>query len=125
MIYTDIEQGSQEWHLLKLGKASASHIHEIMATVKSGEAATRRNYKMRLVTEILTGQPEQTYQSYDMELGVEREAQARLAYEFFTGNVVEQVGFIEHPLMADYGCSPDGIVNGEGMIEIKCPKPAT
>jgi putative phage-type endonuclease len=123
--YYYMEQGTEEWFEHKLGKASASHVNDIMATVKSGEAATRRNYRARLVAEILTGEREETFQSVDMANGVEREAQARMAYEFKTDNTVEQVGFVDHPIIEGSGASPDGLIGEEGLVEIKCPKTST
>jgi hypothetical protein len=32
---------------------------------------------------------------------------------------------VEHPTIANAGCSPDGLVGGDGLIEIKCPNTAT
>ena len=45
-------------------------------------------------------------------------------YELETGNAVEQVAFIQQGEMKA-GCSPDGIIGDNGMIEIKCPKTST
>jgi hypothetical protein len=38
--------------------------------------------------------------------------------------LVEEVGFIDHPRIANSGASPDGLV-GDGLVEIKCPATAT
>lgn len=35
--------------------------------------------------------------------------------------VVKEVGFIPHPSIKNSGASPDGLVNDDGLIEIKCP----
>ena len=59
-----------------------------------------------------------------MEWGVATEPQARVAYEVTTGNFVDQIAFVDHPTIKNFGCSPDGVV-GEGLIEIKCPNSAT
>lgn len=59
-----------------------------------------------------------------MEWGTQNEPQARVAYEVSTGNFVDQIAFVDHPKIKDFGCSPDGVV-GEGLIEIKCPNSAT
>ena len=50
---------------------------------------------------------------------------ARLAYEFDTGAVVETVGLVDHPNIPMTGASPDGLVGDLGLVEIKCPQPAT
>lgn len=55
-----------------------------------------------------------------MERWVELEEFARSMYELETGNTVEEVGFIEYNEYV--GCSPDGLVWEDGMIEIKCVK---
>jgi hypothetical protein len=38
---------------------------------------------------------------------------------------VTEVGFIDHPKIPMAGCSPDGLVGEDGMIEVKCPNTAT
>ena len=53
----DFPQGSDEWKAARAGKVTASRINDVMAKIKSGEAAARRDYKFELVTEILTGMP--------------------------------------------------------------------
>jgi predicted phage-related endonuclease len=58
-----------------------------------------------------------------MEWGTEQEPFARMAYEAHTGTFVKEEGFVDHPTIEGFGCSPDGIV-GEGLIEIKCPNTA-
>jgi len=60
-----------------------------------------------------------------MQWGVETEHQARAAYEVTTGDFVEQIAFVDHPSIVNFGCSPDGLVGDEGLIEIKCPNTAT
>ena len=120
------EQRSPEWFAARCGRATGSRAADLLASIKSGEAAARRDYKMELVTERLTGRPadEGGYTNADMQRGVELEPEARAAYEAQTGVLVDQTGFLAHDeLMA--GCSLDGHVGAfEGLIEIKCPRPA-
>ena len=118
-------QGSQEWINSRLGKVTASRIRDVVAKIKTGEAAARRDYRIQLVTERLTGQKEEGYTSADMQWGTDTEPLARSAYEAETGNLVAEVGMIDHPSIAMTGASPDGLVGAEGMLEIKCPKTAT
>ena len=125
MKHYDIVQGTDEWFTIKLGKVSASHINDVMATVKSGEAVTRRNYRAKLIAEKLTGAWEVSFQSADMARGILVEPQARLAYQFAENVEVEQVGWVDHPHIDNAGASPDTFVNTEGLAEIKCPKTAT
>lgn len=92
-----------------------------MATIKSGEAAERRNYRAKLVVERLTGKPVKGFTTKAMEQGTEREPFARQAYEVRTGNLVEQVGLCLHDDI-ECGASPDGLINDDGGLEIKCPE---
>jgi putative phage-type endonuclease len=120
-----IEQGSSEWLAQRAGHATASRFKDVLAKIKTGEAATRRNYRVQLVTERLTGQPCETYTNAAMQWGTDQEPAARSAYEAHTGDLVEQAVFILHPGMAWAGASPDGLIGDDGGIEIKCPYQST
>ena len=119
-----IEQGTNEWHLLRLGKVTASRITDVLSKGKSGESAGRKNYRMELVVQRLTGLPGESFTSAAMEHGVLTEPKARFAYEAEKQQFVEQVAFVDHPSIEWFGCSPDGLVN-DGLIEIKCPNSTT
>ena len=119
-----MEQRTEAWFPARLGKATASNFRKVLAKVKSGEAADRRNYRAQLVIERLTGQQQDSYSNAAMQWGTEQEPFARIAYMALTGNEVEEVGFVEHEcIMA--GASPDGFIGQHGLIEIKCPVSAT
>ena len=120
-----IEQGTPEWHQLRLGKVTASRVADIIATTRSGPSASRQNYLIELALQRSTGNIEPSYTNAAMEWGTQTEPQARAAYEVETGNFVDQVAFIDHPTIAWFGCSPDGLVGDDGLIEIKCPNSAT
>jgi hypothetical protein len=97
-----------------------------MATLKrGGEAASRRDYRAELVAERLTGRVEGRYVSREMQFGIEQEPFARVAYEIRTDSIVEQAGFVFHPTLDFSGASPDGLVEKEGGVELKCPKTTT
>lgn len=119
-----IEQGSEAWHQLRLGKITASRIADVMAQVKTGEAASKADYRIELVCERLTGKPTESYTNAHMERGTELEPFARAWYEVERNEFVKQVPFIDHPTIKNAGASPDGII-GEGLIEIKCPMAKT
>jgi hypothetical protein len=59
-----------------------------------------------------------------MSWGIEKEPEAKAAYEAKTGRLITDVGFIDHPRIEFCGASPDGFVE-DGLIEIKCPTTAT
>lgn len=120
-----IEQGSDAWHQLRLGKVTASRVADILAKTKTGPSASRQNYLIELALQRVTKTIEESYTNGAMEWGTQTEPQARVAYEVKTGNFVDQVPFVDHPTIAGFGCSPDGLVGSDGLIEIKCPNSAT
>ena len=118
-----MEQRSEEWFQARLGKVTASRVADVLAKIKSGESASRRNYKIQLVSERLTGEKQETYVNQAMQDGIDREFYAREKYVQQFGEV-EEVGFIQHPTL-EAGASPDGLVGTDGIIEIKCPMGST
>jgi predicted phage-related endonuclease len=110
----------------RVGRVTASRVHDIIATVKSGGyGAGRKNYLAELVAERLTGTEAPSFQSAAMLHGIECEAEARDVYAFERNVDIVETGFVPHPFIVDAGCSPDGLVGGDGLIEIKCPNTAT
>ena len=120
-----IEQGTPEWHQLRLGKVTASRVADILAQTRTGPSASRQNYLIELALQRSTGMIEPSYTNAAMEWGTQTEPQARVAYEVETGNFVDQVAFIDHPTIAWFGCSPDGLVGDDALIEIKSPNSST
>lgn len=116
-----MEQRTDEWFQARLGKVTASKISDVLAKIRSGEAAVRRNYKMQLATERLTGQKTDSYINQAMQDGIDREDTAREIFEIVRDIKVEQVGFIDHPTIKMAGASPDGLLPDNGVLEIKCP----
>jgi putative phage-type endonuclease len=119
-----MEQRTEEWFAARLGKVTASRVADVLAKIKSGESASRKNYKMELVVQRLTNKVGESFTNAAMEHGVATEPFARMAYEAHTGTFVKEEGFVDHPTIEGFGCSPDGIV-GEGLIEIKCGNTTT
>jgi len=118
-----MEQRSEEWFQARLGLVTASRVADVLAKIKSGESASRRNYKIQLVSERLTGERQETYINQAMQDGIDREQFARDRYVQQFGEV-EEVGFVKHPTL-EAGASPDGLVGTDGIIEIKCPMGST
>ena len=115
------EQQTPEWYKARAGIPSASNF-DMIVTSKGEPSKQAQKYMYRLAGERITGIPEETYQNAAMARGVELEAEARSYYELTTGQTVEQVGFFVHD--DGFGCSPDGLVGEDGLIEIKCPSMA-
>ena len=122
----DCEQRSPEWHAARLGRLTGSKAADMMTRIQKGEAAGRRNLRMALSLERVTGMSqERDFTTDDLEHGIETEPLALETYEARSGYFVERTGFLSlGPIMA--GCSLDGHLNDfEGIIEAKCPKAAT
>lgn len=115
-----IEQGSDAWLQIRCGKVTASHAKDIMA---KGQGKTRKSYMMKLLAERDSGIPQESYSNGAMEWGVEKEAEAKIFYEEKNLVAVQQVGFVS--LNDDIGCSPDGMIGDDGLLEIKCPNTST
>lgn len=121
----DAPQRSVEWHAARLGRLTGSCAGAMLTSIKSGEAAGRRNLRIRLVLERLTNRSQESdFLSDAMKTGIEREADAVGAYEVATGALVQTTGFLSHTtLMA--GCSPDGFTGAfDTLVSIKCRQPA-
>jgi putative phage-type endonuclease len=119
-----MEQRTDEWFAARLGKVTASRVADVVAKTKTGYSASRENYMADLIVERLTGQKASSFSNASMEWGTEQEPNARAAYSARTGELVEEVGFIDHPTIPMSGASPDGLVN-EGCVEFKAPNTAT
>lgn len=120
-----MEQRTDEWFAIRLGKVTASRVHELMARTKSGYSTSRSNLMAELICERLTGTTAERYSNAAMQWGTDQEAPAKAAYAFMTDLAIEDVGFVPHPTIADFGASPDGLIGDAGLIEVKCPNTAT
>lgn len=122
----DHEHRSELWYASRLGRLNSSDAADMLATIKTGEAAARRNLRVRLVLERITGTiDDDGWTSKPMQRGLDMEPEALAIYEAMTGNMLRAPGYVqctEH--MA--GASPDGVIGAfEGIAEVKCPLAAT
>lgn len=121
----NFEQGTSEWFAVRLGKVTASRTSDVTAKTKSGYSASKANYMAQLLVERLTGAPQESYTNAAMLWGTEQEPRAREMYQFITDNNVQDVGFVAHPTIEMAGCSPDGLIGDDGLLEIKSPNTST
>lgn len=115
------EQGSAEWFARRCGKVTASRIADMMAKPRVPGQGMRANYLIQLACERVTGIPAKTYQNNIMEEAHEWEPRARAWYALMSNNEVRLIDFIDHPNIEMSGCSPDGLVGEDGLVEFKCP----
>lgn len=120
-----LEQRSPDWFAIRCGRVTASRIADLMARTKTGYSTSRANYRAQLVVERLTGTVEPSFCSPAMQHGIDTEAEAREAYRQHMLCTVEELAFAEHPTITMAGASPDGLIGDDGLVEIKCPIPAT
>jgi putative phage-type endonuclease len=117
MIIHDCKQGTDEWRSVRAGKLTASNAQAIATGGKGLETLV-----WQTLAEEYANVQEEGYSSEAMERGKELEAEARMAYEIERGVFVREVGFVE---MDEYtGASTDGLVEDDGILEIKCPSNA-
>ncbi len=116
-----IEQRSQEWFNLRLGKVTASRINHVITAKEN--SISRAKYLRQLVDERLSQRVQREKSTHDQYLGRIRETEAKKLYAIEVSPVSE-CSFINHPLIEMSGASPDGLVGTEGQIEIKCPNKA-
>lgn len=120
-------QRTDAWLSARCGCVTASNLGRVMAKTKSEHvSATRKNYMMELLCQRLTGKNDTSFTSTAMQRGIDLEPLARKTYILnqFDAKVTE-VGFIPHPTIHFFGASPDGLVNDDGLLEIKCPNTST
>ena len=116
-----VEQRSNEWIELRRGKLTASSIATIMVKTHKGTryGAGRKTYMMELLAERLTGETKVFRKNRSIIRGEQMEQYAKTEYEVRNNCTVGEVGFIDHPTIPMFGCSPDGMPPG-GLVEIKC-----
>ena len=117
MIFHDVQQNTEAWQELRLGKATASHFACIMANVDKAFGEPAKKYALQLALERINGSKKVvTYSNEHMERGHQQEPVARMLYEEETFSSVGNGGFFD---CGEYGDSPDGLVDMDGVIEIK------
>jgi putative phage-type endonuclease len=120
-----MDQGSEEWFTIRIGKVTASRVADVIAKTKTGYSASRDNYMAQLVCERLTGKKGESFSNAAMQHGTDTEPLARAAYEALKDVLVDEVGFVPHPTIEMAGASPDGLVGEDGLLEIKAPQTNT
>lgn len=122
MIIEQCIQGSDDWQRVRLGVVTASNFGKVLA---GGSGKTRLRYMRTLTDEIIYGRKADGFWSHAMERGTELEPIARQAYEQQTGSWVREIGFTFLSERRRIGGSPDGLIDHDGGLEIKCPLPDT
>lgn len=146
-VNTHIDQGSEAWEEIRLGRFTSSEWHKLMdygkrpmteaelkARPKTGKGSKTttvpdlttfsekgHTYIRMKVAEVLTGQKQEDAYAYPLVYGKTMEPEGVLHYETKYGCVTETVGF--QPFGDHAGGSPDRVILGTKIgLEIKCPQ---
>jgi len=123
-VWIDVDQNSEEWFNLRLGKATSSNFSKIMANNGKAFGIPAVEYAQKVALEMVTGMRDESnsYSNAFMERGHELEPIAKELYEIENFCQVTNGGFNDCGRIGD---SPDGNVGEKGCIEIKCVIPNT
>lgn len=115
--FYDIEQNTDEWLDLRLGKFTNSNAPIIMANYGKDFGDPAKKYAVQLALEQITGQKSvNSFSSEHTERGHMQEPIARMCYENERFCDIKNGGFF---CWGSYGDSPDGLVSNDRVIEIK------
>ena len=121
-IHSAMIQGSDEWHAARCGLLTASEMGRIITAKALKPAANDKAsaHLYELLAQRFTGYVEPTYVSDDMLRGQADEIEARALYARHHA-AIDEVGFVTRAFGDGLviGCSPDGLVGDDGLIEIK------
>jgi hypothetical protein len=116
----EVEQNTPEWEAVRRGIPTASEFDKIITP--TGRLSKQADeYAARLIDEIVRPDAPRGFAgNHHTERGHELEPDWRDWYAFVTGQAVKSGGFL---LRDDgkAGCSPDGLIDGGGGLEIKSP----
>lgn len=119
MPWLQLDQGSEEWLAARQGKITGSRFKECREKLKGGQPSKAcLSYAMDVARERLGGKAPSKFQNVAMRTGTEQEPFARAMYEARTGYMVDEAGFYLSDDAA-FGLSPDGLIDDDGVLEIK------
>lgn len=119
MKHFDFEQGTPEWLEARKGCITGSRFRDARDRLKNGNPSSKAIlYAKDVARERCGGTAERVFQTGAMRFGSEQEPFANAAYETRTGALVEPVGFFKTD-DGMFGLSPDGLIDDDGVLEIK------
>jgi hypothetical protein len=119
MEHFDYEQGSPQWLDVRKGVITGSKFKDARDRLKNGDPSSKAKlYAMNLARERCHGTAPGVFVNDAMRQGTAQEPIARAYYESVRNVLVEPVGFFKtHDDL--YGLSPDGLIDDDGVLEIK------
>lgn len=124
MSLIDPLQRTAEWKLARAAKFTGSRFNDVLARDKRTGKPLKCYYDLiwQIVVEHMTQEPVEGPSGYALQWGTDVEPFGAEAYELETGNTITPAGFLIHPQYSFVGASPDGLINADGGVELKCPK---
>lgn len=107
------DQRTEEWTAARVGRITASLAAACLGLCQ--HTSRQKAYR------IISGKEKEEDNAY-MRWGREQEDNARQEYEIVSGNLTSPGGFWIHPELHWLAASPDGLVDGDGGVEVKCPQ---
>lgn len=120
MPWLNLEQGSDEWLTARRAKITGSRFKDARDKLRDGKTPSKAclSYAMDIARERVGGSAPAKFQNAAMRTGTEQEPFARAMYEARTGYMVDEAGFYLSD-DAVFGLSPDGLIDDDGVLEIK------
>lgn len=118
----NIEQKTDEWKELRKGKITASRFSELVWKRGDTLTETGKSYIKELLADKynLNNEEERELYNEDIDRGNRLEPLCKEEYANTFNVDIKEVGFIEKNEYC--GCSPDGLIGEDGLIECKAPK---
>lgn len=118
-MWLQLDQGSEEWMTARRGKITGSRFKDARDKLKGSQPSKAcLGYAMDVARERIGGSAPSKFQNAAMRTGTEQEPFARAMYEARTGHMVDEAGFYLSD-DAVFGLSPDGLIDDDGVLEIK------
>jgi hypothetical protein len=133
MIFIECAQGTPEWHAARCATTTASCFADAISLMTRSSGARKvgdptaaaDRYAADIAIELISGKPHgEPPKAWILERGHQMEAAARMIYEARTGAFVTEAGICKTDDSL-FGYSTDGLVDDDGLIEIKAPIDST
>jgi putative phage-type endonuclease len=112
-----MNQGTIEWRQQRVGRVTASRVGAILGI----SPFTSRKALLKEMVKEAMGEIHEN-DAPPLRWGREKEPDARSEYQaLYCSEDVVETGLLQHALYEWLAASPDGLVGGDGMLEIKCP----
>lgn len=118
----DIIQNTDEWHQIRCGRIGGTSSNTLIVKGKGEDGLGVGAYTMmyQKADELINGVSDvEELKNFAQQRGHDLEPVAKERYTNVTGNFVHDVGYVSQGIL--FGTSPDGLINDDGGLEIKCP----